>query len=207
MRTRLLAKLLGVACLLGILLGIADPAATEPLATAVTSSDDGADLEGLATVKDDELALNRGGFTWQGVDINLGAEMRTYLNGALVLQTNLSWTPNGATTTQFVSGTLSPADAAQLQAGIMTGAGVSMHVGGQSIYLANGGQTAFIQGPEGAIQNILINRASNISVRQEIDATLDLHNFNPFQQQTVQSRMGDSLNTAVNLGTLGALTH
>jgi hypothetical protein len=80
-----------------------------------------------------------------------------------------------------------------------------MRVGDQSVFLANAGQTALIQGPEGAIQNILINRASNVSIRQEVDATLDLGNFGPFQQQTMQSRMGDSLGAAINAATLGSL--
>lgn len=202
MKLRLSASLAFCAACMTAVTGQANAAApaTQPLQT-----DDGADLAGLPVVPDGELADDRGGFTWQGVDINLGAEMRTYLNGALVLQTNLSWTSTGAATTQFVSAALTPADAVQLQAGILSGAGISMRVGGQSVFLANGGETALIQGPEGAIQNILINRASNISVRQEVDATLDLQNFGPLQQQFTQSRVGDAMSDAVALGTLGAL--
>lgn len=202
MRLRLSASLAFCAACMTAVAGQANAAAP---ATQPPGMDDGADLAGLPVVPDGELADDRGGFTWQGVDINLGAEMRTYLNGALVLQTNLSWTSAGAATTRFVSAALSPADAAQLQAGILSGAGISMRVGGQSVFLANGGETALIQGPEGAIQNILINRASNISVRQEVDATLDLQNFGPLQQQFTQSRVGDALSDAVALGTLGAL--
>jgi hypothetical protein len=176
-------------------------------APSAAQADDGSDLAGLPVVGDEELAQDRGGFSWQGVDINLGAEMRTYLNGALVLQTNISWTAAGATTTQFVSGALTAADAAQLQAGMLSGAGISMHVGDQSVYLANAGQTALIQAPNGAIQNILINRASNVDIRQQVDATLNLGNFGPFQQQTLATRVGDSLGVALNAATLGALTH
>ena len=82
-----------------------------------------------------------------------------------------------------------------------------MRVGDQSVFLANGGQTALYQRTDGAIQNVLINRASNISARQEVDATLDLHNFGQFQQQTSQSRIGDAIGDALNLGTLGAIGH
>lgn len=182
--------------------GIAKAATTASYAPQAADSND---VEGLPVVSDEELSRNRGGFTWEGVNINLGAEMRTYLDGALVLQTNINWTTTGATTTQFVSGALTRADAAQLQAGVLSGAGITMRVGDQSVFLANAGQTALIQGPEGAIQNILINRASNVSIRQEVDATLDLGNFGPFQQQTMQSRMGDSLGAAINAATLGSL--
>jgi hypothetical protein len=176
-------------------------------ALAAAPIDDGADLAGLATVPDDELATDRGGFVWQGVEIGLGAEVRTYLDGALVMQTNISWTATGATTSRIVSGALTPATAAQLQAGILTSGGITMRVGDQSVFLANGGQTAIIQPTDGALQNILINRASNISARQEMDAVLDLHNFDQFQRQTSENRLGDMLGESVNLGTLGALAH
>jgi len=171
------------------------------------SIDNGADLTELPVVPDAELAESRGGFSWQGVEIGLGAEIRTYLDGALVLQTNISWTATGATATQLVSGALTPADAAQLQAGLLSRSGISMRVGDQSVFMANGGQTALIQRTDGAIQNVLINRASNISARQEVDATLDLHNFGQFQQQIGQSRMGDAIGDAIDLGTLGAIGH
>lgn len=184
---------------------VPDIANAAPASSSASKAQDGNDVQGLPVVSDEELSHNRGGFTWQGVNISLGAEMRTFLDGALVLQTNISWTSSGATTTQFVSGALTPADAAQLQAGMLSGAGITMRVGDQSVFLANAGQTALIQGPEGAIQNILINRASNISIRQEVDATLDLQNFGPFQQETMQSRLGDSLGAAINAATLGSL--
>jgi hypothetical protein len=185
--------------------------ASSPAFAAASSGqptmDSEADLSDLPIVSDEELDQNRGGFMWEGVDVNLGAEIRTYLNGALVLQTNISWTAAGANTTRFVSAALTPANAAQLQAGILSSGGISMHVGDQSVFLANGGQTAIFQPTDGAIQNILINRASNISARQEIDAVLDLGNFGQFQQRTGNSRIGDMIGEALDLGTLGALAH
>lgn len=168
---------------------------------------DAADASGLAIVPDEELAQARGGFAWQGVEIGLGAEIRTYLGGALVLQTNISWSASGAHRSQIVSGALTPADAEQLQAGILTGGGIRMQVGTQSVFLANGGETAIFHGTDGTIQNILINRASNISARQEVDVTLDLHNFGQFQQQTNQARVGDAIGDTMGLATLGALGH
>jgi hypothetical protein len=148
------------------------------------------ELAGVESVPDKELAGYRGGFVWQGVEIGLGAEIRTFLNGELVLQTNITWTPTGAQTTRFVSGALTPVDAAQLEAGILSTGGITMKVGDQSVFLANEGQTVFVQGTNGSIQNILINRASNITAREEIDATLDLQNFGQFQQQQLASHVG-----------------
>jgi hypothetical protein len=158
-------------------------------------------------VSDEELASLRGGFSWQGVEIGLGAEVRTYLNGELVLQTNINWTAKGAQTTQLVSGALTSADAAQLQAGILSSGGITMRVGQETVFLANQGQTAILHRTDGAIQNVLINRASNIEARQEIDAVLDLENFGSFQQDIVNTRIGNSLGEMVGQMTIGSLNN
>ena len=158
-------------------------------------------------VSDEELAKLRGGFRWQGVEIGLGAEVRTYLNGELVLQTNINWTAGGAQTTQLVSGALTPADAAQLQAGILTSGGITMRVGDETVFLANQGQTAILHRTDGAIQNVLINRASNIEARQEVDAVLDLQNFGGFQQDIINTRIGNSLGEMVGQMTIGSLNN
>jgi hypothetical protein len=158
-------------------------------------------------VSDEELNGLRGGFSWQGVNIALGAEVRTYLGGELVLQTNISWTAAGAQTTQLVSGALTAADAAQLQAGILTSGGITMKVGQDSVFLANQGQTAILHRTEGVIQNVLINRASNIEARQEVDAVLDLDNFGSFQQDVLTSRLGNSVGDMVSQLTIGTLNN
>ncbi|HET8750742.1 MAG TPA: hypothetical protein VFM42_08380 [Sphingomicrobium sp.] len=173
----------------------------------LAASAGGAPADDFAIVPDEELAQARGGFNWQGVEIGLGAEIRTYLDGNLVLQTNISWSASGAQRSQVVSGALTAADAAQLQAGILSGGGIRMQVGGQSVFLANGGQTAIFHDAEGTIQNVLINRASNITARQEIDVALDLHNFGQFQAQMTQSRVVDAIGDAMGLASFDALGH
>jgi hypothetical protein len=171
------------------------PAHAGTVAPQTASSTD--ELAGVPSVPDQELAGYRGGFVWEGVEIGLGAEIRTFLNGQLVLQTNITWTPAGAQATRFVSGALTPVDAAQLEAGILSTDGFTMIVGDESVFLANVGQTVFVQGTNGSIQNILINRASNITAREEIDATLDLQNFGQFQQQQLESHVGMSTGDSV----------
>lgn len=164
-------------------------------------------LAALVPLGEAELAAQRGGFTWQGVGISLGAEMRTYLDGVLVLQTNVAWTDAGATTSQTVAGGLTPADAAQLQAGLLTSGGITMRVGDESVYLANGGQTALIHRTDGAIQNIIANTASNVSAVQEVDAALDLQNFGAFQQDLLDLRLGADIGEAVGMASLPGLTN
>jgi hypothetical protein len=163
------------------------------------------ELANLEVLSDEELAEQCGGFRWEGVEIELGAEIRTYLNGEMALQTNISWTPAGAQTTQWVSAVLTPAAAAQLQAGILTSGGITMRVGDETVFLANDGQTAILHRTEGAIQNVLINRASNVVGRQEVDAVLDLGSFGQFQDRLTDLRIGQAVGDAVALGTIGSL--
>ena len=163
------------------------------------------EFAGLEPLADQELAEQRGGFRWEGVDIDLGAEIRTYLNGDLALQTNISWTAAGTSTAQWVSAALTPADAAQLQAGILTSGGITMKVGDQSVFLANDGQTAILHRTDGVLQNVLINRASNITGRQEVDAALNLGNFDQFQGRLTDLRVGQAIGDAVGASTIGAL--
>jgi hypothetical protein len=184
--------------------GQAVPALKPPTATSAPVLAD-QDIAGFERLSDEELASNRGGFSWEGIQVNLGAEIRTYLDGQLVLQTNVSWTDAGAQTQQVVSGALSAADAAQLQAGILTSGGISMHVGDANVYLANQGQTAFVHRTDGTIQNILVNTASNVHAVQEVDAALDLGNFTQFQSDVITSRLGITIGDLVGQATVTGL--
>jgi hypothetical protein len=158
-------------------------------------------------VNDIELAQQRGGFAIGGMDIRLGAEMRTYLNGDLVLSTIVNWDTAGATTTQMVSSTLTPAYQSALQSGFVTGQGVSLKLGDSPVFLANNGQTAIIQNTSGAIQNVVLNAADNINLVQQTDISLDLTGYAGFKTDLISSRITDSLNGAMGAVTLGALTH
>ena len=197
--------------LVALMMETALPAGHAPLPAAAPIDDHGLagvdELAALAAISDEELANYRGGFTWQGVQIGLGAEIRTFLNGELVLRTNISWTPAGAQTTQFVSGALTEAGAAQLQVGILTSGGITMRVGDQSVFLANGGQTAILHRTDGAIQNVMVNRANQVEALQEIDATLDLQNFGQFQQQNLDVRLGNELGDMIGAMAIGSLNN
>jgi hypothetical protein len=158
-------------------------------------------------VDDTELSKQRGGFAIGGMDIRLGAEMRTYLNGDLVLSTIVNWDAAGATTTQMVSNTLTPAYQSALQSGFTTGQGVSLKLGDSPVFLANNGQTAIIQNTNGGIQNVVLNAADNINLVQQTDISLDLTGYAGFKTDLISSRIGDSLAGAMGAVTLGALTH
>ena len=163
---------------------------------------------GSATVIDDAaLAEQRGGFTWAGMHISLGADLRTYINGELALHSTVSWTPAGSSRTEAVFGALTPAAADQLVAGILTSGNITMNVGDAQVYLANEGQTALIHRTDGGIQNILVNTASNVDIRQQVDATLGLSGYEGFAQMNLATRLGSSLGDAVGQAAIGSLSH
>jgi hypothetical protein len=98
----------------------------------------------------------------------------------------------------MVSTELTPAALADVQAGMLNGAGLSMRIGNDNIYVANGGQTAFVQRADGTLQNIIVNSASNVTLRQEIDANLNLSNFAPFQNAAVTGQIISALSNVAS---------
>jgi hypothetical protein len=147
-------------------------------------------------VSDAELAEQRGGFRWQGLDIRLGAEIRSYLGGELVIQTNLNWNDAQAEVLRTVSNALTLADPGQPGAATLEGV-ANMTFGQDNVFLANQGQTAFIQRAEGALQNIIVNTASNVGIRQELAAQIDVGNFSPFRADVLSERITTDISSMI----------
>jgi hypothetical protein len=158
-------------------------------------------------VSDVELAEQRGGFTYSGMDIKLGAEIRTYLDGELALRTTVSWGDQGTSHTEVLSAALTPADAAQLQQGILSSGGITMRVGGSQVFLANQGQTALIHRTDGGLQNVLINTANDVNIMQEVDASLDLGGYDGFSAGLTAERLGNAVGDVIAGATVGALNN
>ena len=171
------------------------------------TSDEPLDIDNFEVVSDEELSEQRGGFIVSGMQVNFGAEIRTFLNGELVLQTNVSWIDNQATSSQIASAALTPVDAATLRDGMLSTGAVTIKVGDQQVYLANDGQTAIIHPTDGALQNVLVNTASGISTRQEVTANVDLSNYAQFRSEAISARALEQINSAINLSAIGGLGH
>lgn len=173
------------------LLAASEPADSDPLFTAQTLSDE-------------QLAEQRGGFVFQGMVIAFGADIRSYVNDELALRTIISWTAEGSTMERFISPSLTAVDAAQIQGGILTSGGITMRVGDESVFLANNGQTALVHSND-AIQNVLINTASNVSLNQQVDAVLDISGYAAFADALASTRMSDAIGAVMGAQTVGAL--
>lgn len=163
-------------------------------ASAADAGDEAIFASGSVELASDaELAGQRGGFVYQGIDIRLGAEVRSYIGDEMVIQTNFSWTDTQLEVERIVSTELTPGALAGLQAGMLSGSGLNLRGVDDAVYLANEGQTAFIQRTEGTLQNIVINSASNVAIRQEIQAELNLSNFAPFRADALSDRIISAL--------------
>jgi hypothetical protein len=161
-------------------------------------------LLGAMTVSDEVLAAQRGGFAFQGMVIAFGADIRSFVNDELALRTIISWTPQGQSIERYVSPALTAVDAAQIQGGILTSGGITMRVGNEQVFLANNGQTALVQSTD-AIQNVLINTASNVSLNQQVDAVLDLSGYEGFRDTLATTRLSDAIGSVMGAQTVGAL--
>jgi hypothetical protein len=157
------------------------------------------------TVSDVELSDQRGGFVVGGMDIRLGAEMRTYLNGDLVLSTIVNWDSAGATTTQIFSDKLTPAYRTALGSGFSTGEGMAVKLDNTPVFLANQGQTALVQNANGAIQNMVFNVANNINLIQQTDVSIDVTGYEGLRGNILSNRVSDALGASMGAVTLGAL--
>ena len=164
------------------------------------------DLATLEAVADAELAEQRGGFAWEGMEIRLGADIRSYLDGELVLQTLVNWDEAGASTSRLVSGALTPAAAAELQAGVLSTGSISMRVGDADVFLANQGQTALLHRVDGPVQSVVVNTASNTALRQEMDVQLDLSNYEAFGAQALDSRLLSQVQSMMDESAIGGIS-
>ena len=172
-------------------------------ATAEPPMDDEA-LFAEPSIGDDELGEQRGGFQFAGMEIKLGADIRTFLNNELALHTVITMDENGYNRVQTVGAGLTLADADAIRNNVLSNGAIRMNVGDSQGFLANEGRTAIIHGNEGALQNILINTASNITATQDVTATLDLQGYDGFAASVTADQLGRSLGDDVTRAISGA---
>lgn len=156
----------------GLIAGLAVLALSAMMASPARA-DAFADLE-VASAAD--LADMRGGFTVNGVSFSLGADIRTLVDGALALSTNVTWSGAGSTVTaQAGDGFRLGADsnAAAVRASDQTG----------------GIQVAHMTAP-GDVMNLLVNTESGRFFQQQADFTITLHGFETTQSGFVNDLLG-----------------
>ncbi|WP_298670565.1 hypothetical protein [uncultured Sphingomonas sp.] len=156
-----------------------DPEGIAPAVGVSGQSDAASPFAHMTALSDSEMAEAHGGFDWGGMNITFGADVQTYLNGQLALQTVVNWTASGATTQTIVGSQLVLADMTSASGG---GGGITLPstISGSQVYFANAGQTALIQNTNGALQNVLVNAMANLNAVQQTNATVTLGNYTAF---------------------------
>lgn len=133
-------------------------------------------------LSDESLEARRGGIaTPLGVDIGFGASVRTYVDGALALETQLTWTPEGARAERVFE-----SDAARAltpETGGAPGLPVMVAPGTQVIHDLTGNRIA----------SVVLNTGSDRTVRQETDISLHLPQLPDLQQRIAAERLAQSL--------------
>lgn len=144
-------------------------------------------MEGLTAA---EMGQQRGGFLVAGnVVFDFGAVVRTFENGALTLQTTLTWTPQGPQVVRFVG------------AGVMA-AGPDAPAGA---FITPGGATLVQNVTQGQILSLVLTPASNLDLRQETSVTVTLPGFGPVQADMLRQLSGLRLTRDLASGSVGAL--
>ena len=141
-----------------------------------------------APLTDLELSRERGGLmTPIGLELGFAASMRTYVNGALVLETRLTWTKEGPVTEVL---------------GDVTATGIGPP-GATSLTLpALDGATRVVHDLSGGrIASLILNTASNRNIRQDADVTVFLPQLprleSEFGRQQTGLRLGAALGAAL----------
>ncbi|HRP12603.1 MAG TPA: hypothetical protein PLK37_16380, partial [Terricaulis sp.] len=125
-----------------------------------------------------------------GLEVNFGAVITTYVNGAPALATTLTWSDNSQLVEQTIGAlgqsldALSPEQRAQLG---LSGLG---DAGGVVIADADGVTALVHNVTDGALQNIIVNTATGRSLSQEVDVTLTLPGFEAVQGALLLERIG-----------------
>jgi len=147
-----------------------------------------------AAIADEDLALLRGGFSFGEMQINFGATVHTYIDGALALQTNLTVAPGGGWVTESVQNHLPP-DSGWMP---ITGGDTPPNIPGLSDLLTGAAgivkvtddkATAVLQIlPSGRPGNVIVNEATGADILQTLQLDITIGNHASMVQQMARAR-------------------
>jgi hypothetical protein len=145
-------------------------------------------------IDDGELETLRGGFVViDGLTLDFAADLSTFVDGQLALQTRLRL--DGAALT---AGMLSPGQLSAITAG-----GIRFDPASGRVFLSPDGATAVMHQVDGGLANVLVNTADNRRLRQELNLTLTLPGFEQVQRGLDAGRLSRQITDQVELFTGG----
>lgn len=156
-------------------------------------------FETLPVIDDNALSQMRGGLRIGGLDLQIGARMRTFIDGSLVLQSRLNLTESGLVP-------ITPADIPASQAitpenvawtrqdAIPDGITLPDLPDARSVIVNdNKGLTvALQQASKDRILSVLVNTSNGRQIRHQLDLDITVANFREYQQ-TMRSLLRDRI--------------
>lgn len=138
-------------------------------------------------ISDEELSEQRGGFQFAGMEIRLGADIRTFLNNELALHTVITMDENGYNRVQTVGAGLTLADADAIRNNVLSNGAIQLIVTNQTLTAITQGNVLngdFLAGDVNlsdsalssfnGVGNILINTGAQVSLQTGMNLTINI---------------------------------
>lgn len=153
-------------------------------------------------LNDAELDQIHAGFKdSSGLSVSLGAVMKSYVDGNLVLQSTMTVNASGITTTQLLGANaqpLTPADSASLPALAQAGAMIA----------GAGGSTSFVHSlSDAGLMNTVVNTANGRNIVQSTAVTVAIPDLQLLEQQALLGGFATRLHDVLGSGLLNASPH
>lgn len=190
------------ACFAAVAFALSGNARADGLAAEPVLADP---LHNSRAIGADDMEELRGGFAIAGLDMELGANVRTYFNGVQVLETLVNIQPGSVTTTtnqlaDMPGLTLVVGDDFDTLAGLVMGEAdlAGLRGAGGAVLKDESGVTAALSRitPDQFL-GVVVNTASGRDVRFEMNLDVTIRNFTDFQQQVRNVLFTDRLANAV----------
>ncbi|MDE2462504.1 MAG: hypothetical protein KGO02_02135, partial [Alphaproteobacteria bacterium] len=177
---------------------------------------------GLSTVSDDQLAGSRGGFMVEGVDINFGAIVKTVVNGAVVLETQLTATNGALVAVQSGPATTSSTPipgSPQINVRVVNNTvvaegtlvpgqnGPSTYTSGVVITSPGGSSAAVSTFDPSRIVNVVSSNDSNQNITQQMEINVTLSNYSALKSQIQLSQLATNVTNNVQSALATSISH
>lgn len=171
--------------------GFEGPAAATPQGTMLAAP----------VLSDAELDQIHAGFNdSNGQSISLGAVMKSYVDGSLVLQSTMTVNASGITTTQILGSNAQPLSVPELSQPALAQFG--------AVIAGPGGATSFVHrlSDEG-MTNMVVNTANGRNIVQSTAVTVAIPNLQLLEQQAILADFASRLHDVLGSGLLNASPH
>ncbi|MCA1805435.1 MAG: hypothetical protein LC646_08910 [Xanthomonadaceae bacterium] len=182
-------------------------------AIASPSTSDGFDCTACTILSQSELEVQRGGFSFAGLSFEFGANIRSFIDNRLVLESIITIMQDGTIQHQAVSlpdnmpgatqvTNVTPQPGPGTPKSVITNAPPDVDLPGLGNALGvsvndhKGFTAALHEATRQRITSTLINTASHRDLRQELEVRVNVENFRQFHQDVRQSLLNNRIDAS-----------